>query len=113
MMKQKADIFKALGHPTRLRMVEQLAEGEQCVCRFVEEADVDFSTISKHLALLKQNGIVESERRGKEVWYRLRFPCTIPFLRCVEALLRKEECGCNPDALCRCGEESDCCGEKK
>lgn len=67
----KANIFKALGHPTRLWMVEQLAQGEKCVCEFVEGVDVDFSTISKHLSVLRHAGIVDMEKRGKQIFYRL------------------------------------------
>ncbi len=54
----KAAVLKALAHPTRLWMVGQLAGGELCVCKFVEALDADFSTISKHLSVLKQAGIV-------------------------------------------------------
>jgi ArsR family transcriptional regulator len=84
----KADVFKALGHPTRLYIVEKLGEGERCVCNFVEEIDADFSTISKHLSLLKAAGVVEDEKRGKRVYYRLRMPCVLRAAECVEGALR-------------------------
>jgi len=54
LIEAKANVLKALGHPTRLWMAGQLAEGEKCVCEFV---DADFSTISKHLSVLKQAGV--------------------------------------------------------
>ncbi len=85
----KAHIFKALGHPSRLAMVEKLSEGECCVCKLVELVDADFSTISKHLAVLKEAGIVESERRGQNVFYRLKVPCLIRFMDCVEAVIKR------------------------
>ena len=85
----KAHIFKALGHPSRLAMVEKLSEGECCVCKLVELVDADFSTISKHLAVLKEAGIVESERRGQNVYYRLKVPCLIRFMDCVEAVIKR------------------------
>lgn len=88
--RQRAEILKALAHPTRLWMVERLAEGEVCVCQFVEAVGVDFSTISKHLAVLKRAGLVEDERRGKQVFYRLRVPCVVGFLRCVDAVVQQE-----------------------
>ncbi len=85
--KVKADIFKALAHPTRLWMVEQLIEGERCVCTFVDGADVDFSTISKHLSVLKAAGIVADDKRGKQVFYRLVMPCVVSMLGCVEGVI--------------------------
>lgn len=83
----KAAVLKALGHPTRLYMAEQLAGGERCVCEFVREIDADFSTISKHLLILKQAGIVEDEKRGQNVYYKLKVPCILNSMTCVEAVL--------------------------
>ncbi|MBN2068926.1 MAG: winged helix-turn-helix transcriptional regulator [Opitutales bacterium] len=86
--KQKATIIKALAHPTRLWMVEQLETGERCVCEFVGAVDADFSTISKHLSILKQAGILEDEKRGKQVFYRLKVPCVLKFIGCIEAVMK-------------------------
>ena len=84
----KADVLKALSHPTRLWMAEQLAGGERCVCEFVEAVDADFSTVSKHLSVLKQAGIVDVEKRGKKVFYSLRVPCVLQFMHCVEEVIQ-------------------------
>lgn len=81
--RKEAEVFKALGHPTRLWIVRQLADGEHCVCEFVQTVGVDFSTISKHLAVLKRAGVVEDEKRGKSVYYRLTCPCVLDTLDCV------------------------------
>ncbi|MDY0298070.1 MAG: metalloregulator ArsR/SmtB family transcription factor [Acidobacteriota bacterium] len=86
---ERAHVLKALAHPTRLWMVEQLAAGERCVCEFVNEIDADFSTISRHLSLLKAAGIIADEKRGKQVYYRLVVPCILNFMNCVEAVLRE------------------------
>ena len=86
----KADVLKALAHPTRLWMTEKLAGGECCVREFVDLTRADFSTISKHLSVLKQAGIVEDEKRGKQVYYRLKVPCILNFMQCVEAVLREK-----------------------
>ncbi len=86
----KARVLKALAHPTRLWMAEQLAGGEHCVCEFVDAIGADFSTVSKHLAVLKQAGIVDVDKRGKQVFYRLKVPCILNFLGCVEAVLISE-----------------------
>ena len=83
--KEQADFFKALGHPTRLWIVRQLADGkEHCVCEFVDEAGVDFSTISQHLSILRQAGILRDDKRGKSVYYTLLCPCIVDLLACLE-----------------------------
>ncbi len=81
--KEEAQLFKALGHPTRLWIVAQLASGERCVCEFVEAVGVDFSTISKHLVVLKKAGIIQCDKRGKSVFYSLTCPCILSMIKCV------------------------------
>lgn len=88
LIEAKAVVFKALGHPTRLWMAEQLAGGEKCVCELVETIDADFSTVSKHLTVLKQAGVVIDEKRGKKVYYRLKVPCILQFMPCIEAVIQ-------------------------
>ena len=83
----KAKILKALAHPARLWMAEQLADGERCVCELVEPLGLDFSTVSKHLSVLKQAGIVEDDKRGKQVYYKLKVPCVLNFMHCVEEVI--------------------------
>lgn len=84
----KAKVLKALAHPTRLWMAEQLADGERCVCQFVDVLDLDFSTVSKHLSVLRQAGIVADDKRGKQVFYSLRVPCILNFMHCVEEVIQ-------------------------
>jgi ArsR family transcriptional regulator len=81
-------IIKAMSHPTRLFMVEELSRGERCVCELTEMVGDDISTISKHLSVLKGAGIVADEKRGTQVFYSLRVPCVIDFFSCVESVLR-------------------------
>lgn len=77
-------MFKALGHPTRLWIVKQLADGqEHCVCEFVEAVGVQFATISQHLTILRQTGILTCEKRGQSVFYRLSCPCILDTLECL------------------------------
>lgn len=90
LISEKAKVFKALGHPTRLMMVEKLASGECCVCELVELAGVDFSTVSRHLAVLKEAGIIIDEKRGKKVFYSLTLPCIMNFMECIETLLQDQ-----------------------
>jgi ArsR family transcriptional regulator len=86
-LEQRARILKAMAHPSRLLMIETLAEGERCVCDLQAQVGADISTVSKHLAVLKQAGLVSSEKRGLQVFYRLLSPCVMNFFSCVESVI--------------------------
>lgn len=86
-MTARAKVMKALAHPSRLFMVDELSRGERCVCELTEMVGADVSTVSKHLTVLKRAGVVIDERRGQQVFYRLRVPCILNFFGCVEAVL--------------------------
>ena len=83
-MQARADIFKALGHPARLAMVMALGAREMCVCELQELVGSDMSTVSKHLTVLRNVGLVDADKRGKQVFYSLRLKCTLGFMQCVE-----------------------------
>jgi len=83
-------VIKALGHPSRLIIVDELAKGERCVCDLQAIVGSDMSTVSKHLSVLKAAGIVEDDKRGLQVFYRMRVPCILNFFGCVEAVLREQ-----------------------
>jgi DNA-binding transcriptional ArsR family regulator len=85
----RAKIIKALAHPTRLFIVEELAQREKCVCELKRMIKADISAVSKHLSVLKQAGIVDDEKRGLQVWYRLRVRCVLKFFGCVESVLKE------------------------
>ncbi len=85
----RAKIFKALGHPSRLKMVEGLFEGERCVCELQAMVGSDISTVSKHLRVLKEAGIIRDERRGTNIYYSLQMKCVANFLNCVEDFVGK------------------------
>lgn len=84
----RAEIVKALAHPTRLFIVDALRQGERCVCELRDGVDADMSTVSKHLSVLKNAGIVQDEKRGLQVFYRLRCPCILSFFDCIEGVLQ-------------------------
>jgi ArsR family transcriptional regulator, arsenate/arsenite/antimonite-responsive transcriptional repressor len=66
--------FNALGDPVRIRLISMLAaapEGEICVCEFIEPIGKSQGTISHHLKILGDAGLVHGDRRGKWVWYSL------------------------------------------
>lgn len=83
----QANIIKALSHPSRLFIVQELNKGEMCVCELTEKIDADTSTVSRHLAVLRNAGIIADDKRGNQVFYTLKVPCVLNFLGCVEAVL--------------------------
>lgn len=85
----KATVIKAMAHPTRLLIIEELARQEHCVCELTEMIGADTSTVSKHLTLLKNAGIVSDEKRGQMVFYTLKMPCVLNFLSCLETTIKE------------------------
>lgn len=83
----RAEVIKALAHPSRLMIVDELSYGERCVCDLTDLVGHDISTVSKHLNVLKKSGIVEDDKRGKQVYYRLKVPCVLNFFHCVESVI--------------------------
>ncbi|MDD4018669.1 MAG: metalloregulator ArsR/SmtB family transcription factor [Kiritimatiellae bacterium] len=90
-LKAKTKVLKALAHPARLWIVEQLEVGERCVCELVDGLGLDYSTVSKHLLVLKNAGVVTDDKRGKQVFYSLKVTCVLNFMNCIEAVLTPEE----------------------
>jgi ArsR family transcriptional regulator len=86
----RASVLKALAHPTRLFMVEELGKKPHCVCELTEMVGLDISTVSKHLSMLKNTGLVQCKKKGKQVFYSLRMRCALNFLDCVEAVLKEQ-----------------------
>jgi len=88
---ERAKVVKAMAHPSRLKMIDELSRGDRCVCDLRDLVGADMSTVSKHLTVLKKAGIVEDERRGKNIYYRLRVPCVINFFHCIESVIEAKE----------------------
>ena len=86
-LKMKAEVFKAMGHPLRLGIIEFLRDGEKCVCEIVEHTGTGMSNISKHLSVLKAAGIVMDRKDGLKMMYTLLMPCALEFSSCVEGVL--------------------------
>jgi len=87
--KARAKIIKAMAHPTRLFIVDELSRGERCVYELTEMVGADTSTVSKHLSVLKNANIVQDEKRGLQVFYSLKLPCVLNFFKCVESVMRE------------------------
>jgi DNA-binding transcriptional ArsR family regulator len=84
----RAKVIKALSHPTRLFIVDELSRGEKCVLDLTKQVGADISTVSKHLSILKNAGIVRDEKRGLQVFYSLRMPCVLGFFSCAETVMK-------------------------
>ena len=83
----RAKIAQALSHPTRLLLLDALTEKELCVSEMTELAGVDQSTVSKHLAILKETGFVKMEKRGTMSYYSIQCQCLDQFFGCIESVL--------------------------
>ena len=83
----RARIIKAMAHPSRLFIVEELQKEERCVNELTEMIGADASTVSKHLSVLKNAGLVTDEKRGTSIYYSLQTPCILNFIGCVEEVL--------------------------
>ncbi len=83
----KARVLKAMAHPSRLLIMEALAEGEKCVCELQALVGSDLSTVSKHLSLMKTAGLLANRKEGLFVYYLLRVPYILRFFDCVNAVL--------------------------
>ncbi|MCX7045374.1 MAG: metalloregulator ArsR/SmtB family transcription factor [Candidatus Sumerlaeota bacterium] len=83
----RARVCQALAHPTRLFIIEQLARKERCVRDLTTMIGDDMSTVSKHLSVLKKEGIIEDDKRGLQVYYRLACPCILDYFHCIERVM--------------------------
>lgn len=106
LLEQMAAVLRALGHPARLRIVEFLVDGdlcsgrdcsgEKCVCEIIPALGMEQSSVSKHLAVLRDRGIVNFRREGTRMFYSLADPRVLEILRlarevCLGHLSRAEK----------------------
>lgn len=86
---KRSEVVKAMAHATRLIIIDELSKKDLCVCEINEFFTIDQSTLSKHLAILKNAGIIESQKKGQKVYYNLKTPCITNYLGCVERVLNE------------------------
>jgi DNA-binding transcriptional ArsR family regulator len=84
---RRARVIKALAHPSRLLIVDKLAEHEHSVGDLTALIGSDMSTVSKHLSVLKNAGVVQDEKRGASIYYSLRISCIVNFFKCADAVI--------------------------
>ena len=82
----QAAVIKAMAHPTRLLILNSLKNKETCVCELRDLVGDDISTVSKHLLVLKNAGLVAARREGNWLHYRLLCPCVLDFAACISGL---------------------------
>lgn len=85
----RAKVAKALANPTRLLLLDVLSRREMCVSDLTDLAGADQSTVSKHLATLKDMGLVSARREGSSMYYRVACSCLDGFFGCIESVLRQ------------------------
>jgi ArsR family transcriptional regulator len=85
--KLKSDLFKALGHPVRLAIIEHLKNGKRSVGQIVDATRAEQSGVSKNLMVLKQAGILSSRQEGVTVYYAIRDQNIFKVLRVVSDIL--------------------------
>ena len=83
----KADLFKALAHPARVRALEVLADGERSVTELQVEVGIESSHLSQQLGVLRRAGLVTTRREGSSVYYAVKSPLLVDLLAAAKALL--------------------------
>ncbi len=84
----KTELLKAFAHPARLIIVQTLVKGEKCVCELQKLVGTEMSTVSRHLSVLKNAGVVIGEKRAQQIIYSLACPCIEDFLDSINQLCK-------------------------
>src|SRR4030042_3399621 len=95
----RAKIIKSMSHPVRLMMIDFLKSGEHSFSEIFELFQLDKSTVSKHLLVLKEAGIVSSRKDGAAMIYKLEVPCVTDFFSCITAVI---ESNVKKQQVCLC-----------
>jgi DNA-binding transcriptional ArsR family regulator len=84
---RRAKVIKALAHPSRLLILDVLAVRKLCVKEITELVGSEMPTVSRHLSILKNAGVLQERKHGSSVYYSLRIPCTLNFFKCADAVI--------------------------
>lgn len=86
----RAQIAKAIAHPSRLFILDELTRnGERCVGDLAELIGADISTVSRHLAMLRGAGLIETNKQGTHIFYRIRCRCVTQLFDCIEHVVQQ------------------------
>lgn len=79
-----AEVFKALSHPTRIRIIDYLSDGEKCVKDIWQELGVPQPTVSQHINILKEAGIISYRKEGVKTCYKIEMPIVVKILKLIK-----------------------------
>ena len=82
-----SNVFKALAHPTRIRIIKLLMNGELCVCHILPNLESEQSNTSQHLTILKNQGLVDSRKAGSKVYYSIKNIEVLELIKIAEAII--------------------------
>ncbi|UMB59766.1 metalloregulator ArsR/SmtB family transcription factor [Lutibacter sp. A80] len=88
---EKAELFKALAHPTRLFIIHTIKDEAMSVKELTALVGVDISTMSKHLSILKNHRIIKGEKVKNYIYYSLAIPCVLDFMTCAVKVIKKNK----------------------
>ena len=95
----RAKIIRAMAHPVRLMVIEFLKKRQHSFSEIYDLFELDKSTVSKHLLVLKEAGILSSKKSGADMIYKLEVPCVTDFFNCVTAVI---ESNVKKQQVCLC-----------
>ena len=107
---QNAGLFKALADKHRLRIIDMLSRGEECACNLLAEFNITQPTLSHHMKILCDCGLVNARKEGKMMMYSLNDETVENVKECLCMITgNPEDCICEPGD-CKCGDECACGG---
>lgn len=86
---KQAEVARAIAHPLRMAVLDYLKAGPQCVCDIAKAVKSERSNISKHLSIMVSAGVLESQKKGLQVIYKVRTPCVLRFVDCLTECLKE------------------------
>ncbi len=89
-IKLTAELFKTLGHPVRIKILQMLRNEERCVCELMEDIDIEQSNLSQHLGILKKQGLIDSRKDGQRVIYWIAYPSVKQLIVAAEQTLGEQ-----------------------
>jgi len=90
LFEKQAEIAKAIAHPLRIAIIDFLKDGEQCVCDIAEFVGSERSNVSRHLSVMVNAGVLDYQKEGLKVIYRLKCICILDFFSCVTRVLKQQ-----------------------
>jgi ArsR family transcriptional regulator len=93
-MKQKIKLLKALADETRIKIIQCLLDGEKCACSIVPNINKAQPTVSQHLKILEEAGVLESRRDGTNIWYKINSEETNQIMKILNIKKIKDKVNC-------------------